>query len=183
MRYGIDEHRHRFSVWAAARAAQRSFTTVDNLRTALESSGVVEFLRTCDIESIDEAAFEKLHRSWCRAIALALQNAGIKNATFGRAAKLVAVYLKSMVVLAGKSESALSKVAHPPVDGILLRNVVRSPEVTSEHKRLWTAVRWTLLDEETYYGLIKQLRAVLTPEAPFWMLEQYWTVTEERTPS
>jgi hypothetical protein len=34
--YTIDIHRHNFAVWAAARAAQRGFTTVENLKAALE---------------------------------------------------------------------------------------------------------------------------------------------------
>jgi hypothetical protein len=179
MRYGIEEHSHRFSVWAAARAAQRGFTTVENLRTALEGSGVREFLKTGDIESVDEAAFETRHRSWCRSIMSWLTDAGVRNVTFGRAAKLIGIYLKSRVVLGVGHHSSLSRVAHPPIDGILLSNVARSPDVVSPYKGEWARVRWTRLDEEDYYRLIGQLRAILAPGAPFWVLEQYWTVTDE----
>jgi len=40
MPYDLAEHRHRFAVWAAARAAQRGFTTVKNLRAALQAADI-----------------------------------------------------------------------------------------------------------------------------------------------
>jgi hypothetical protein len=177
--YGIEEHRHRFSVWAAARAAQRGFTTVDKLRKALENSGVVEFLSTGDWESVDQEQFDALHRTWCRAVMSWLSDAGVEKVTFGRAAKLIGMYLKSMVVLGPGYGSALSRVAHPPIDGILLRNVAASPEVVSPHQREWARVRWTKLDEEGYFRLVGQLLEALPPEEPFWVLERYWTVVDE----
>lgn len=178
-KYGIVEHRHRFSVWAAARATQRGFTTVEKLRRALESSGVVEFLSTYDDESIDAVSFEELHRKWCRDIMSWLINAGVEKVTFGRAAKLIGIYLKSIVVLGAGYGSTLSRVAHPPIDGILLSRVAVSPSVVSEYKGEWARVRWTKLDEKAYYCLIGQLRNILAPDEPFWMLEQYWTVTDD----
>jgi hypothetical protein len=40
----VFEHRHRFAVWAAARAAQRGFVTVEKLRDALEATDIVAFV-------------------------------------------------------------------------------------------------------------------------------------------
>jgi hypothetical protein len=178
--YGIDDHRHRFSVWAAARATQRGLTNVVNLRKALEGCGVVAFLACGNLEAVDEAAFENHHRSWCRAIMACLIDLGVPNVTFGRAAKLIAIYLKSIVVLGSGCGSRLSQIAHPPIDGILLANIAVCPSIDSPHKAEWAKVRWTKLDEAPYYRLIGQLRAALVPaDAPFWMLEQYWTVTDE----
>jgi hypothetical protein len=50
MPYDLVEHRHRFSVWAAARAAQRGLKggRIEVLRDALEQSGVVEFAKAND---------------------------------------------------------------------------------------------------------------------------------------
>jgi hypothetical protein len=179
MKYDIGEHRHRFSVWAAARAAQRGFTTVENLRLALEHSGVLSFLTSAGADIVNADDFDELHRSWCRAITARLADAKVQKVTFGRAAKLLAVYLKSVVVLGAAPDSNLGKVAHPPIDAILLSNLVKSPVVVSEHKVEWATVRWTRLDEGGYYRLIEQLRSVLAPGEPFWMLERYWTVTDE----
>ncbi len=85
MPYNLSEHRHRFSVWAAARAAQRGFTTIDNLRDALELTDIRTFLEGRVAEPISSEQFMD-----------GLTEAGVQNVSFGRAAKLVAVYLKSM---------------------------------------------------------------------------------------
>lgn len=107
-----------------------------------------------------------------------LAEKGIANVTYGRAAKLVAVYLKSMIVLGPDGPSSLASIAHPPIDRILLRNLASS-DVTSPHKSNWRTTTWTTLDEQSYYALISQLRGVLAKSEPFWKLEKYWTVTND----
>src|SRR6266508_3188806 len=64
--YELDEHRHRFSVWAAARATQRGLCDVVTLREALENCGVVAFVRGTDLNSVGASEFAKYHREWCR---------------------------------------------------------------------------------------------------------------------
>lgn len=177
MAYDISEHRHRFSVWAAARATQRGFARVDVLRDALEQCGVREFLLSPDAFQTDEDHFRVLHNAWCRSIVQFLEGTH-PNVSFGRAAKLIAVYLKSMVVLA-RPETSLARVAHPPIDAILLNNIGHASNVLSPHKRLWRRVKWTQLQEEAYYAVVKQLRETVGAEEPFWKLEQFWTVTDD----
>src|SRR5947208_1193699 len=99
MEYSLFEHRHRFSVWAAARATQRKFTSVKNLREALERTDIEAFVRDHAEDPINAEEFYARHRSWCDTIVEFLGLSGIKSVTFGRAAKLVAVYLKSMIVI------------------------------------------------------------------------------------
>lgn len=175
--YGIEEHRHRFGVWAAARAAQRNFTSVDILREALEDADVRGFVRNCDVDSLDQATFEARHREMCNGIMARLMKSRIENKekiTFGRAAKLLAVYLKSVVVLGERSGCALSRVAHPPIDRILLSNLAAN--TLSEYRKAWATERWTTLDEKRYYALIEELRTAINSGEPFWMLEQHWTI-------
>jgi hypothetical protein len=179
MLYDLTEHRHRFSVWAAARATQRGFTSVEKLRDALEHSGVVVFLANRGSADTDAQAFDALHCAWCRSIIEYLQSKGVRNVTFGRAAKLIAVYLKGIVILGGSEHSTLSRVTHPPIDAILLRNICRAPAWNSTYGAAWRRIRWTQLDEKKYYTLINQLRQCLADGEPFWILEQYWTVTNE----
>lgn len=179
MPYTIFEHKHRFSVWAAARATQRAFTTVENLKEALENCGVVEFLKTPKSLNVDQEKFHKLHQKWCRSIIKHLQEKGVKNATFGRAAKLVAVYIKSMIVVGGSHNCALAQIAHPPIDRILLQNLANSPVVPSQHKAEWKEINWTQLDEDRYYKLLQQLSECLRKDEPMWSLERYWTVTNK----
>jgi hypothetical protein len=177
MPYQISEHRHRFSVWAAARATQRGFCDVDSLRKALEACGVREFLATPNFGDIDATRFDVVHRRWCRKVMDSLKEARIPNVTFGRAAKLIAMYLKSEVVLGPGFGTAFARIAHPPIDGILLGKLAAS-DVNSEHKGKWARTKWTKLNAQQYYELISQLRRV-DPEEPFWKLERFWTVTND----
>jgi hypothetical protein len=56
--------------------------------------------------------------------------------TFGHAAKLVAVYLKSMVVL-DQPYTPPARVAYPPIDRPLLQKLARAPHIQSPYKREW----------------------------------------------
>lgn len=179
MPYDHFEHRHRFAVWAGARATQRNFTTVDNLRDALESTTVRGFLLEPASFDIDAQSFEEHHRKWCNAIVEFLSNRRIANATFGRAAKLIAVYLKAMVVIGVHSQSRLAAVAHPPIDRVFLQNLASSKDIRSPYKSNWRATSWTKLDESSYYELVSRLRSVVPDSEPWWKLEQYWTATNK----
>ena len=179
MPYDLFEHRHRFAVWAAARATQRNFTSVERLRDALQKCGIKEFVNTAALREIDEARYRELHRDWCRAIIQDLAEGGVADPTFGRAAKLVGVYLKAMVVIGPASGSSLACVAHPPIDRILLKKIGKAAEMDSHHRRTWGKVNWTQLTEEAYYSLIDQLRGAVSGDDPFWTLERFWTVTDE----
>src|SRR5262249_33057939 len=108
-----------------------------------------------------------------------LNDAKVNKVTFGRAAKLINVYMKAMVMLGPNSTSALSRVAHPPIDAILLSNIARSPDINLADKLGLARLRWTALDEQAYYHLINRLRPILDQDEPFWLLERHWTVTDE----
>ncbi len=80
MEYDFFRHRHNFSVWAAARATQRRFTTVGKLRHALELSGIVEFVRDHVCDAIDAKQFATLHAEWCGKVITDLKDSGVANA-------------------------------------------------------------------------------------------------------
>jgi len=166
-------------VWTAARAAQRGFTSVRNLTDALEVSGVQRFLAdpmfldtTCD-------RFEQLHKIWCTAIASHLNSLNINNVTYGRSAKLLAVYLKSMVVVGGSAHSSLAHCIHPPIDRRLLQALAADPKHKKADRAVWRTTNWTQLNEDKYYNLVRQLRNSMPPEIPFWMIEEYWTASDD----
>jgi hypothetical protein len=179
MNYDLFEHRHRFAAWAAARSAQRAFAEVDVLRAALEASGIVDYLRHSAAADVDQPTFDRLHVGWCTDVLLFLRSHQLHNATFGRAAKLVAVYLKSMIVVGPCGETELSLVAHPPIDRLLLQNLAR---VHRDHPSSpsWLRTNWTQLDQASYYSLIAELRDLLPRSEPFWKLEEHWNVTQSR---
>lgn len=179
--YDIAEHRHRFAAWAAARAAQRGWkgATVPVLKRALEQCGVTSFVQNEEWDSVTAEHYDVQHRQWCRQAICSLETAGVQESTFGRAAKLIAIYVKSFVVLGNGTETALARVAYPPIDNILLENLSKSNEIPSPHKRGWGALKWTKLDLRAHEQLIRQLRSVLSPGEPFWKLERFWTVSNQ----
>ena len=176
MSYDLPEHRHRFAVWAAARAAQRGFTggTTKDLRDALEATDIREVLAAPQTLQVSPAQFDALHRAWCASICARLARRGIAKATYGRAAKLVSVYLKAIVIMGSSCDSPLGRNLHPPIDRILLRGLATSSRIQSRHKAAWALINWTQLDEAAYVQLIRHLREALPQNAPFWTIEEYW---------
>jgi hypothetical protein len=170
-----------FAVWAAARATQRGLEggSMGTLCHALEGCGVVEFLATRAGTAINEASFHSEHTKRCRSVVSDLAQEGVPNPTFGRAAKLVAIYLKAIVVVGPCVDTGLARLSYLPIDNILLNNISKAPDVHSPHKRKWGKVKWTKLNEEGYYSLIGQLRGALRPSEPFWALERYWNATDD----
>lgn len=184
MEYNLEEHRHRFSAWAAARAAQRGYTTVDNLCEALKACGVREFLTSANLSTVDnEEKFRKKHEEWCGLIIKTLKgmkNRGVPKPTYGRAAKLVGMYIKSMIVLGGHSKSSFARYAHPPIDGRLLKNLAKAKDAKCPDKKSFKETKWTELKPKEYYKLVEQLHKCLSSGEPFWMLERFWNVSDER---
>lgn len=175
--YTIDDHRHNFAAWASARAVTRGFTTVAVLIGALESCGVAAFVRAQQFDGIQRADFDQMHARWCEAVLNKWAAREVPGRSYGRAAKLIAVYLKTMIVVGPHSATDLARVAHPPIDRILLQNAART--IGGEHSSAWRTTNWTQLDREAYCRLIDQLRATMREGEPFWRLEQYWHPTGE----
>jgi hypothetical protein len=173
--YTIDEHRHRFAVWAAGRAAQRGLSGGSNavLAKAVEICGVREAVQAHSAWSSDSAEFDRVHATWCNAILAHLKKSEVAGASFGRAAKLIAIYLKTMVLISGSEDTKLGQVIHPPIDGILLRAMAADLAFDKASRRHWRKTVWTKLDQGEYSKLIESLRRASCAQ-PFWMLERYW---------
>ena len=152
---------------------------MDTLRDALASTDIEIFVRDHAVEPISCDGFRERHGKWCNSIVEFLADAVVQNTSFGRAAKLVAVYLKSMVVVGPHSTSNLARVAHPPIDRILLRGLTKIPGLPQHAKNTFRSTNWTTLSAEDYYPLIELIRESVPEIDPFWRLEQYWTVTQE----
>ncbi len=175
--YTIEQHRHNFSVWAAARAAQRGFTNVNNLRNALEQCGIREFISNESSNSISYEIYANLHSRWANSIMQYLESLGINDVTFGRAAKLIAIYVKSMVIMSDPS-SSLAINALPPIDAVLLKNISKDTNLPKQFRQKCSKIKWTQLDEARYIRLINELKKYIILDQPMWVLERYWTVTQ-----
>lgn len=168
-RYTHFEHRHRFAAWAAARAAQRGFLKSAILYEAIEECGVKDTLQSGAWPTSAKAVDAK-HRLWCGRMITLWKTGGVSKATYGRAAKLLNVYLKCMLVVGPHLQTAFARLAHPPIDRILLKALAR----TATTRRGFGKIDWTKLDEERYFALITALRTEKLDQPAFWRIEEHW---------
>jgi hypothetical protein len=163
--YNFDQHRHNYSVWTAARAAQRGFTTTKNIKAAIDNSDLRTFAESDTALTADD--FEIFHRKCCRQIIERLDKELPGKTTYGRAAKIIAIYLKTSVIIANKAVCSRSNIIHPPIDNILLSNLTAKVKLPAIRNK-----RWTLLSEEGYWQLVSTIRSAL--KSFNWTLEEYW---------
>jgi len=166
MTYSYFQHRHNFAVWCAARAVQRKFTKTPILKKAIEYSGVVEFIKENEGKDITPKTFDIHHETWCESIIQTWEKGKVSGGSYGRAAKLLAVYIKSMVVVRNGT-SKLSDVAHPPIDRIILKNISKDKNINHPNRTSWKSINWTELSKSKYITLINDFRQVLDGQ-PFW---------------
>jgi hypothetical protein len=164
MSYDFNEHKHRFAVWTAARAVQRAFTTTDNIVQAINATSLRAFSEKKD--AVSQHEFDEMHRKWCKDI-IALF--GDKNITcsYGRAAKIVAIYLKTSVILPTGGKGGKSSVIHSPIDSILLNALSQMDDLKDLRKK-----RWTNFTEQDYWDVSRKLREKVN--CFNWKLEELW---------
>ena len=162
-KYSFKQHLHNYSVWTAARAVQRGFTTTRNIKIAIEKSDLQQF---CELNFCkDVAEFEGFHRKCANQIMETFDDLDVRNATYGRASKIIAIYLKTAIVIPSKGECILSEFIHPPIDNILLSNL-KKDNILSNYEP------WTTLSESKYWELCKRIKGSVTNFN--WTLEEYW---------
>ncbi|QCK16238.1 hypothetical protein [Mangrovivirga cuniculi] len=166
--YSFEEHVHRYACWTAARAAQRSFTNSENIKNAIEATDLRKVINSK--ESFTEENFDIQHKIWANGIINHLKSLGIDEdkVTYGRAAKIINIYIKTAVVLRDPYCN-LSKIAHPPIDRILLQNIHKENNQYGFDKASWTS-----FDEQEYFDVIEKLRKL---EFDYlWKLERFWEI-------
>ena len=169
MLYHFNDHRHNYAVWTAARAVQRGFTvTTAIVRVAIENSGLKEFAE--DEKAYNHTDFEMFHLLCAYNLMDSFKSKGVKSISYGRAAKIIAMYLKTAVILCNRGACAKSQIIHPPMDRILLQNL--SKNVVGLEKLAF--ITWTGLNAEQYWEIVELIR--LRMGAFSWQLEEYWQV-------
>lgn len=166
MEYTFADHLHNYAVWTAARAVQRKFTTTVNIKSAIEVTRLRDFAESLH-EEMSTHEFDAFHRETAHAMIGFLNRIKV-NTSYGQAAKIIAIYLKTSVIIRESGAGTLSRMAHPPIDNILLSrlNKVYPTMVASK-------IRWTQLDESEYFKLIEKLRQLNFEY--FWKIEKYWS--------
>jgi hypothetical protein len=165
--YSFNEHIHRYAVWTAARAVQRNFTNTKNIWNAIDQTSLKFFT---DEHINSDVSFDKFHQITCHGIMDYLKDKA--ETSYGRAAKIVAIYLKTSVVIRNDEAGLFSNIIHPPIDRILL-NCIR----TNHPQINLPKINWTKLDESDYFELIKQLRTL--NYVPFWKIEVNWQPNQD----
>ncbi len=172
--YNIETHKHNFAVWTAARAVQRNFTNSKTIATAIQKSQLHSKVRELEMKNISEADFDIWHRDIAKEIlkAIPIKEKDIRE-PYGRAAKIIAIYIKTYHIL-GNPNSSLSSVAHPPVDRILLSGLFKKNKEFTKLDVSDTA--WTNLTENAYFEVINELRIIQKKMEYeyFWMIESDW---------
>jgi hypothetical protein len=178
--YNHDEHLHRFACWTASRAAQRGWgkATVETITRAIEKVKFPSSLRALYDRSPNVVDFDDWHQATFEELKVALVDQGIepKSITYGRVAKIIAIYIKT-VFISNDPTSQLARVAHPPIDGILLRNI-KSSEEGKKYGIQYpkeVGVNWTKFDKDGYYTVVKFLRST-NGDKPFWQVEAFWQI-------
>lgn len=170
--YTFNDHLHNYAIWTAARATQRGFTTTKNIKSAIDASGLKELIYSKEKkENITIEQFDKLHREITNKIIKCLHDLGIP-VKYGQAAKIIAIYLKTAIIIRDSGLSNISRIAHPPIDNILLTHLHKDyPDVVPD------GIKWTKIDEKEYFELIDKLRTLDFDY--FWELEKYWSPVQK----
>lgn len=169
--YVFQDYIHDYSIWTAARAVQRNFTNTAKIKEAIDKSGLRQFSEARKCNSIEE--FSEFHRLCAKQIIVALKVIGVPNATYGRAAKIISIYLKTSVVIPMSGQGDICQLIHPPIDRILLTNLSRK-----HHLKKLCEKGWTSLNEDEYWSLYERIK-----KEGFqfnWTLEKYWHPEQER---
>ncbi len=173
--YSIHEHRHRFSAWAAGRAANVKGCrfSVKRAKAILEEANLKQLLVGPD-RLPEPLKVDVSHRVWRNAVIVAAERQGLKF-KHGVVAKLINVYLKAGFVCGGYHADPRVKALHPPIDGLLLDKLYRKD--VGGLRLDWSEarkIRWSNLDSIQYEVLILSIRKALGPDVPLWEIEQHW---------
>ena len=188
--YSIEQHRHQFAVWTAARAVARAFVDTDRVRNAIDAAHIRETVEGGSSRwPLNERQIDELHDAWCERIldqwdrdkvysttskGKAKSSPVQRDSCYGRAAKVVAIYLKTAVVLAGHEYEPFARLLHPPIDDGILKNLLKLNVRSETHRDLWKESRWTKLSKSDYLELIRSFREESLDVPAFWGMEEHW---------
>jgi len=173
--YCILEHKHRFSSWAASRAAS-TITCRFNVRTGkriIEATGLHLLLADPGLLP-SPVEIDDVHRQWCTVAVQAAVEHGLRDFGHGVAAKLINVYLKGTFVCGGHESHENVEALHPPIDSLLLEELyihnVGGLQATWDTAR---KLRWSNFDSEQYQAVIGGVRLAMAGK-PLWQVEAHW---------
>ncbi len=180
--YSIEKHKHTYAKWCAAAAYGRGLTDGGNSLAfnLIEASGLG---KVTSPEHIDEDV-DKWQMSFMRKIVSDAERLGMTTFSFGRAQKLVNIYLKTVLVCGGHHQHANVALLHPPLDSELFKGLrsflSKNRAVMGEARSAFIAAqkcnpRWTTFSEANYVAHINAIK-LLMDGRPLYQVEEYWVL-------
>ena len=161
-------HKHRFSAWAASRAAS---TKTCRFKVELGQ----EILETVKNKMLPKSQilFDEFHRNNRNLIITEASRLGLKF-THGIAAKLFNCYLKSMYVNDESIDLKIRKIIHPPIDSLLLKSLYKKN--IGDNKNIWknaSKISWSKFSSNDYETVINKIIEIYSNEG-LWKVEEHW---------
>jgi len=162
-----------FATWTAFSAARRSpIRSQEDLTKLINKPDYEKILRN---KKVNSSSFTRWHRTSVKKI----KQAAGTGFSYGWAAKLINVYLKSRVYLGGENRLCLISYLHPPIDQYLiagLKEEVR--KMGGEEHHLDTLKKYksiVKIDKKFYENLIAVFREISKEKnCKLIELEQFW---------
>ena len=126
--YSYAEYRFDFAVWAAfkgitAGSAPKGFT-IEKARCILKATGFYGLAENGVEWLPDPKYFDKRHYTWCEEVCEKRKHLEIKDWSDGRSAKLINVFIKTLMPLTLPNRGKAKWYAvHPPIDGEVLKGM------------------------------------------------------------
>lgn len=166
--YTLFEHKHRFSAWAASRAA----STITCRFKVEQGQEILENLKNKKIPK-NQKAFDDFHRNMRNLIINEAKKLNL-NFTHGIAAKLFNCYLKSMYVNDESIDKKIRSIIHPPIDSLLLDSLYH--KAIGNEVSIWRNarnIRWSNFTSEDYEIVMNQIIKIYSKEG-LWKVEEHW---------
>lgn len=180
--YSIEKHKHMYAKWCAAAAYGRGLTGGGNQLAfdLLESSGIG---RVTGPEHIGENV-DEWQMGFMRAILNQSTLLGVADFSFGRAQKLVNIYLKTVLVCGGHHQDPRVAMIHPPLDLELFKGLrkylSKNRGQLAEARAAFiqaqkTNPSWTTFTEKDYESHIKAVKLLMAGR-PLYQVEEHWSL-------
>jgi len=178
--YSIEKHKHLYAKWCAAAAYGRRLAGGGNALAfdLIEASGLG---KVTGPEHIDENVDQWLI-GFMEEIVDKAKNLGVTDFSFGRAQKLVNIYLKTVLVCGGHHQNPRVALLHPPLDSELFKGLrtylSRNRTTLAEARLVFIAAqkknaRWTKFSKEDYVAHINAIKLLMAGK-PLYEVEEHW---------
>lgn len=176
--YEIHQHKHSYAIWTASRAWNRKLKGggLTLAQQLIELTGLKDVRGPADIApDVDAWLLAKM-----RLIVDYADQNQIQGINYGRAQKLVNIYLKTKLVCGGHETHPNVSQLHPPLDRELfdgLRRVFRKQKTSDAAVAFAAAQRacsaWTKFELQDYLAHIEAIKIFMDGQ-PLWMVEEHW---------